>query len=44
MLLNNHRATLMLSQAHAKSNKKEILSAFVTLLSSLNSAISSAIE
>ena len=36
MLMNNHEATLMPSQAHAKPNKKEILSAFVTSLS-LNS-------
>ena len=30
MLINNHEAALMLSQTHAKPNKKEILSAFVT--------------
>ena len=32
MLINNYEATLILSQAHAKPNKKEILGAFVTLI------------
>ena len=31
ILINNSKATLMSSQAHAKSNKKEILSTFVTV-------------
>ena len=32
MLINNEKATLMSSQAHAKPNKKEILGAFVILI------------
>ena len=32
ILINNSKATLILSQAHAKPNKKEILSAFVTVV------------
>ena len=38
ILINSYKATLLLSQAHAKPNKKEILNAFVTLSSSLSSA------
>ena len=29
--MNNYKATLILSQAHARPNKKEILSTFVIL-------------
>ena len=32
VLMNNHEATLRPSQAHAKPNKKGMLSAFVTRL------------
>ena len=42
--MNSHKATLISSQAYAKSNKKEILNAFVTLSPPLNNAIPSAIE
>ena len=31
VLMNSYKAILMLSQVHAKPNKKEILGAFVTI-------------
>ena len=43
ILINNYKASLIPSQAHAKSNKKEILDTFVTIFPSLIALIPSAI-